>query len=67
MKGEFSLQVQQWNSFSLQRSEMFIANEHTPQKSRSCRSETRQRNDRRDRQGRLAPTELRSKERTAKL
>ncbi|HEY2974587.1 MAG TPA: hypothetical protein VGJ48_18880 [Pyrinomonadaceae bacterium] len=23
--GEFNLQVQQWNSFSLQRSEMFIA------------------------------------------
>jgi len=30
MLGEFNLQVQQWNSFSLQRSEMFIATRILP-------------------------------------
>ena len=64
---EFNLQVQQWNSFSLQRSEMFIATSAYPKfllligaKQGSGTVAEAGNSD-------CAPTELRNKERTARL
>ena len=65
--GEFNLQVQQWNSFSLQRSEMFIATGIHPKNLAPLGAKPGGGTIAEAGTGDCAPTELRSKERTAKL
>jgi|ERR1700730_612760 len=65
--GEFNLQVQQWNSFSLQRSEMFIATRIYPKDLAPLGAKPGIGTIDDAGKGDCAPPELKSKEATAKL
>jgi hypothetical protein len=65
--GEFKLQVQQWNSFSLRRSEMLIATSARPKDLAPLGAKSGNGTFADAGKSDCAPTELRSKERTARL
>ena len=67
MNGEFNLQGQQLNSFSLQRSEMFLATSAGPKISLRLAAKLETRTLAQADNGDCAPTELWSKEKTTSL